>query len=112
MIGAVRDSGGSGHSLLSDGYSEHQFPDLPERNHDWIALVIRGNCTFVQKTRVAARAGAEGLLVVDSEIRSAHACDICTCCLQLLQFEHGNLGASPFHSWWWRRRLFFQLFAL
>jgi E3 ubiquitin-protein ligase RNF13/E3 ubiquitin-protein ligase RNF167 len=44
-------------SLCLDG------PHRPEPNESWIALVQRGGCQFVEKTREAQRLGAQAIVI-------------------------------------------------
>jgi E3 ubiquitin-protein ligase RNF13 len=57
--------------LPHQGCKERQAPvDLSNSSLRWIALVERGGCSFVQKTLVAQRMGASGIIVGDNEKNS------------------------------------------
>eukprot|EP00043_Microstomoeca_roanoka_P007256 m.69919 g.69919 ORF g.69919 m.69919 type:complete len:344 (-) comp13755_c2_seq1:76-1107(-) len=50
---------------FSDGCLTTQYNSAPTSD-PWVALALRSNCTFVQKTTAAALAGATGLIIVDN----------------------------------------------
>lgn len=55
-----------------DGCSPFKLPQDIEHIYDRILVVKRGNCMFIEKARLAEKAGALGVIVIDNAEESSH----------------------------------------